>query len=185
VRRRQANIANSSLEDRSVVKLALAREAKKRSSEAEEREINEAETVSLYHASLAAAGFTSPRSLSPILLLSQTTSPPPILRTSTDNQPHQSHDGGTSQTNHPRQGSPARRSEPDIELNDMSSREMEEPPPPEEEFEDTRTQRIGEERPRSIFSLPLCGIAIFLAPVSIVSGMTASHGDNWKLTFVG
>jgi hypothetical protein len=31
----------------------------------------------------------------------------------------------------------------------------------------------------------ICGISIFLAPVIIVSGMTANHGDGWKLLFFG
>jgi cytosine/uracil/thiamine/allantoin permease len=31
----------------------------------------------------------------------------------------------------------------------------------------------------------ICGISIFLAPVIIVSGMTASHGDGWKQMFFG
>jgi uncharacterized membrane protein len=39
--------------------------------------------------------------------------------------------------------------------------------------------------PSSILKVSLSGVAVFLAPVIIVSGMTASHGDNWKLAFVG
>jgi hypothetical protein len=33
--------------------------------------------------------------------------------------------------------------------------------------------------------LVIAGISIFLAPIVIVSGMAASHSDNWKGTFVG
>jgi len=38
--------------------------------------------------------------------------------------------------------------------------------------------------PRVAF-LWICGTSIFLAPVVIVSGMTASHGDDWKRIFFG
>jgi hypothetical protein len=33
--------------------------------------------------------------------------------------------------------------------------------------------------------LVISGFAIFLAPIVIVSGMAASHGDNWKGAFFG
>jgi len=36
-----------------------------------------------------------------------------------------------------------------------------------------------------VFLLSISGVAIFLAPVNIVAGMTASQGDNWKMAFVG
>jgi hypothetical protein len=34
-------------------------------------------------------------------------------------------------------------------------------------------------------TLPLHASAVFLAPVIIVSGMTAVQGDKWKLMFIG
>lgn len=127
-----------------------------------------------------------PRRRSPaIFQTSQNTSPPPSVRASADNPPLQRHDGRTSQLNRSQPRSPYISAGPDIELSGLSSREVEEPPPPGRGFENTRTQGLGEESYRSMFSLLLCSIAIFLAPVNIVSGMTASHGDNWKLAFVG
>jgi hypothetical protein len=118
------------------------------------------------------------------LPLSQATSLPTVLHTSADDHPLRSHDGRPVQFNSSRTGSPSIPSEPDIELNDMSVR-GEEPPPPDEELGHSRTEPTMEGGRRSVLSPPLGGIALFLAPVIIVSGMTASHGDNWKLAFVG
>jgi hypothetical protein len=142
--------------------------------------------AALCHPSLAGEGHSSPRRSTPVQRPHGASSLQ-ALRTSVNSPPRQSHDGGTSQANHSRPGSPSRRSAPDIELIDTSSREVEEQPPPDEAFGHNRTQSVRRGRPPCMFSLRLylCGIAVFLGPVNIVSGMTASHGDNWKLAFVG
>jgi len=147
--------------------------------------VNEVGIASWSHAHRTPAGLTSPQILSPTLPLSEMTSPPSIYGTATGVSPLQSHDGPASQLNHPPPASPPIRSAYDIELNDLSSREAERPPPPEENGDDTRAQQVGERRHKGFFPPWLCGLAVFLAPVNIVSGMTASHGDNWKLAFVG
>jgi hypothetical protein len=180
----QPTVSRSGQENRSTFKLALAEEAETHP-EAEEREVNEVGIASWSHAHRTPAGLTSPQILSPTLPLSETTSPPSIYGTATGVSPLQSHDGPASQLNHPPPASPPIRSAYDIELNDLSSREAERPPPPEENGDDTRAQQVGERRHKGFFPPWLCGLAVFLAPVNIVSGMTASHGDNWKLAFVG
>ena len=136
--------------------------------------------------SLAAEGYAPSRNPEPIVHCPQDVPSPPALRTSVDDPPHQNHNGSTTQLNGPGPGLPGGRIGPDIEMSDISLRDVEsEPPPPNDDPGDNITQAIGPRKVTSMFSLPLCGIAVFLAPVNIVSGMTASHGDNWKLAFVG
>jgi hypothetical protein len=143
-----------------------------------ERQTTAADLVAFY---CAGQGHSSPGS-SPTPDHSQNA--PPILQTSAGDLPHQNHDGGTSYANQSLQDTPIVQSGPDIELNQISSRDVEDPAPPDGHDGHNRRRSTAERAP-SIFSLPLCGAVIFLAPVNIVSGMTASHGDNWKLAFVG
>jgi hypothetical protein len=115
----------------------------------------------------------------------QSASSPPVLQASVANSPRQSDDGGTSHMSHPLPDLPVIPSGAGIELSEMPLREMEESPPPEEQSRHDRTRSLRTEGPPRMCSHSLCGVAIFLALVNIVSGMTASHGDNWKLAFVG
>ncbi|KAE9376090.1 hypothetical protein N431DRAFT_454672 [Stipitochalara longipes BDJ] len=171
-------------ESRPLVGFALAREGGKHSSVTKPRGINNTGTVSSHQHSLFAAILTSPRNLSPNSPPSQTTLHPTVPSTIADNPPLNHQDDRPTQASRP-PGSPPIRLRPEIEPTGLFSRDADAPPPPEEIVEDDRAQRIGEERCGSMLLLPLCGIAIFLGPVNIVSGMTASHGDNWKLAFVG
>jgi hypothetical protein len=167
-------------------KLALASETKTQHYKARKRGSHEPNLDKLSDSSLLADVYAPSRNLEPIVHCPQNVPSPPALRTSGDNPPRQNHDGVTSQTNGPRTGSPGRWIGPDIEMSDISLRDVEsEPPPPNDDPGDNITQAVSPQKVTSIFSLPLCGIAVFLAPVNIVSGMTASHGDNWKLAFVG
>jgi hypothetical protein len=52
------------------------------------------------------------------------------------------------------------------------------------ETEDSNMPSWRDNCPRVGF-LWICGTSIFLAPIVIVSGMTASHGDDWKRIFFG
>lgn len=115
---------------------------------------------------------------------SQGTPPPQISQGCTSGPQQQRHDGSPLQRNHLGSELPTGPSEVDIELNGMSAR-GEDPPPPDEEVGDSRTQSIQQTRNRSCFSLSLGGISVFLGPVNMVLGMAASHGDNWKLAFIG
>jgi hypothetical protein len=112
-------------------------------------------------------------------------SPPDLQQPRVGNPSRQTHGETASQTNHPQIVSPVVPPESSIQLHDMSSGEADESPPPDEDLAGNRTQWIRAESRQSIFKLPLCGVAVFLAPVIVVSGMTASHGDNWKLAFLG
>jgi hypothetical protein len=134
--------------------------------------------------SLIARSLTPSQSSSPDPEYSQTASSLTDLQTSLDSPQHQNHDGTSSPTSYPESVWPAGGPELSIPMNDMSSRD-EERPPPDEEFGDNVVNGFGTQSRGSVFLLPLCGFAVFLAPVVIVSGMTASHGDNWKLAFIG
>jgi hypothetical protein len=167
-------------------KIALASETKPQHYKARKRDTRGPNLDKLYDSSLAAEGYAPSQNSEQIVHCPQNVSSTPPLRTSGDDPPRQNHDGSTTQLNGPRPGSPGRRTEPDIEMSDISLRDVEsEPPPPNHEPGDNTTQATSPQKVTSMFSLPLCGIAVFLAPVNIVSGMTASHGDTWKLTFVG
>jgi hypothetical protein len=37
---------------------------------------------------------------------------------------------------------------------------------------------------RKCFLVPIAIVEIFVAPISLVAGMMASHGESWKATFV-
>jgi hypothetical protein len=170
---------------RNVTKLALASETKPQHYKARKRDTHGPNLDKLCDSSLASKGYAPSRNSEPIVHCPQNIPSPPALRTSGDDPPRQNHDGVTSHTNGPPPGSPGRWIGPDIEMSDISLRDGEsEPPPPNDEPGDNTTQAISSQKVTSMFSLPLCGIAVFLAPVNIVSGMTASHGDNWKLAFV-
>ncbi|PMD22459.1 hypothetical protein NA56DRAFT_88118 [Hyaloscypha hepaticicola] len=167
-------------------KLALASETTPQHYKARKRDTPGPNLDKTHDSSLAAECHTPSQNSEPILHYPQNVPSPPALRSSGDDPRRQNHDGDISQTNGARPGSPGRWTEPDIEMSDISLRDVEsEPPPPNDESGDNITQAIRPQKVTSIFSLPLCGIAVFLAPVNIVSGMTASHGDNWKLAFVG
>jgi hypothetical protein len=66
----------------------------------------------------------------------------------------------------------------DLALRSMSMEEMD----IERELENIPAERRTWLR---VMFLWICGISIFLSPVVIVSGMTASHGDGWKQMFFG
>jgi len=136
--------------------------------------------------SLPNGNITSPENLVPNSPQSQPAIPFVVPPSNSGDPPLSSQDGHPVQMNHPVE-SPPIRPLPDTELRGPFLGEPEAPPPPERQIEHNITARTGEERPapQSILLLPLCGIAILLGPVNIVSGMTASHGDNWKLAFVG
>jgi hypothetical protein len=170
---------------RNVTKLALASETKPQHYKARKRG-SHGPNLDKLSGLLLLDVYGPSRNSEPIVHCPQNVPSPPALRTSGDDPPRQNHDGVTSQTNGPRPGSPGRWIGPDIEMSDISLRDVEsEPTPPNDEPGHNITQAISSQKVTSIFSLPLCGIAVFLAPVNIVSGMTASHGDNWKLAFVG
>jgi len=168
-------------------KFALASETKLQHYKARKRDTHKPNLDRICDSSLAAEEYAPSRNSEPIVRCPQDVPSPPSSRTSVDDPPRENHNGSTTQLNDPRPGSSGGRIGPDIEIemSDISLRDVEsEPPPPNDEPGDNGTQTITH-KVTSMFSLPLCGIAVFLAPVNIVSGMTASHGDNWKLAFVG
>ena len=175
----------NSLQDAST-KFALASKTKPQHYRVRKRDTQGPYLDKLCDSLLAAEGYAPSRNLEPIVHCPQDFPSPPVLRTSVDNPPRQNDNGFTTQLNGPGPGLPDGRIGPDIEMIDISLRDVEsEPPPPNDDPGDNITQAISPQKVMSMFSLPLCGIAVFLAPVNIVSGMTASHGDNWKLAFVG
>ena len=136
-----------------------------------------------YHHLLSTPGLPSRQNLTPASHPSQGVLPPSVPPTSANIPPSNQDDRPTQVNSAP--NPPPIGYRLDIEQSDPFPREEESPPPPDEGGENNRELRSEEERHQSLFLLPLYGIAVFLGPVNIVSGMTASHGDNWKLAFVG
>ncbi|KAN0112333.1 hypothetical protein V8E51_005284 [Hyaloscypha variabilis] len=136
-----------------------------------------------YHHLLSTPGLPSRQNLTPASHLSQGVLPPSVPPTIANIPPSNQDDRPTQVNSAP--NPPPIEYRLDIEQSDPFPREEESPPPPDEGGENNRELRSEEERHQSLFLLPLYGIAVFLGPVNIVSGMTASHGDNWKLAFVG
>ncbi len=167
-------------------KLALASETKSQHYKARKQNNQGPNLDKICDLSLAADEYAPSRHSEPIVHCPQNDLSTPTLQTRGDDPLRQNHDGSITQLNGPQPGPPDRWTGPDIEMSDISLRHAEsEPPPPNYEPGDNITQAINPQKVTSMFSLPLCSIVVFLAPVNIVSGMTASHGDTWKLAFVG
>jgi hypothetical protein len=165
-----------------VLKFVQEMDAKSLNSEAGKSKNFGAESAIISSTSLAEV--SSSKSSTPTFQYLQAPPSPPALRIEAEDPPPPSNDGGILPTDAPLSESLPTQSGRDIELNDRSSREVNGSPPSDEDVGSNRIQSIRMRRPWCTFSLLLCGIAVFLAPVNIVSGMTASQGDNWKLSFV-